>query len=47
MDWQTWHDAYDLPGSWLARRLRAVQERVGAALDACAPRPGEGDQPVR
>ncbi|MFC5815262.1 methyltransferase domain-containing protein [Nonomuraea harbinensis] len=39
MDWQTWHDAYDLPGSWLARRLRAVQERVGAALDACAPGP--------
>ncbi|MGI5269388.1 hypothetical protein ACQEUU_09575 [Nonomuraea sp. CA-218870] len=39
MDWQTWHDDYDLPGSPLARRLRVVQERVEAVLDTCAPGP--------
>ncbi|MDA0633997.1 methyltransferase domain-containing protein [Nonomuraea sp. MCN248] len=39
MDWQTWHDDYDLSGSPLARRLRVVQERIEAALDACAPGP--------
>jgi hypothetical protein len=33
MDWQTWHDDYDLPDSPLARRLRVVQEQVRAALD--------------
>jgi predicted RNA methylase len=39
MDWQTWHDAYDLPGSPLARRLRVVQERIRLALDDCPPGP--------
>jgi hypothetical protein len=33
MDWQAWHDDYDLPDSPLARRLRVVQEQVRAALD--------------
>lgn len=39
MDWRTWHDDYDRPGSELARRLRVVQERIGLALDACPPGP--------
>jgi ACT domain-containing protein len=32
-DWHQWHEAYDEPGSVLARRLDAVQERVRIALD--------------
>lgn len=39
MDWQSWHDAYDLPDSPLSRRLRAVQSQVRAALDAAPPGP--------
>ncbi|TKA11403.1 class I SAM-dependent methyltransferase [Actinacidiphila oryziradicis] len=39
MDWHTWHDDYDRPDSVLARRLRAVQERIRLALDACPPGP--------
>ncbi|MFG2624008.1 class I SAM-dependent methyltransferase [Streptomyces sp. NPDC048473] len=39
MDWQTWHDQYDLPDSWLARRLQAVAARIRAALDAAPPGP--------
>jgi hypothetical protein len=35
MDWRTWHDAYDRPGSWQAQRLAAVQEQIRVALDAC------------
>ncbi|SFX35328.1 hypothetical protein OH786_22590 [Streptomyces atratus] len=27
MDWRAWHDAYGIPDSWLARRLRAVRGR--------------------
>jgi hypothetical protein len=38
-DWHAWHDGYDLPGSVLARRLAAVQERVRVALDAAPPGP--------
>ncbi len=38
-DWHAWHDGYDLPGSALARRLTAVQDRVRAALDRAAPGP--------
>jgi hypothetical protein len=38
-DWHAWHDGYDTPGSVLARRLMAVQDRVRAALDAAAPGP--------
>lgn len=37
MDWQTWHDDYDRPGSWLARRLRVVQRRIREVLDASPP----------
>ncbi|MFE1318955.1 class I SAM-dependent methyltransferase family protein [Kitasatospora phosalacinea] len=33
MDWSAWHEGYDDPGSWQARRLRAVQELVREALD--------------
>jgi hypothetical protein len=33
-DWVGWHDAYDRPGSHLARRLGVVQSRIRDALDA-------------
>ncbi len=33
MDWRSWHDQYDDPGSCLARRLLAVQAQIRAALD--------------
>ena len=39
MDWRTWHDDYDLPGSWQARRLRVVQERIREVLDDSPPGP--------
>ena len=39
MDWRTWHDEYDDPGSRLARRLRAVQAQIRLALDTGAPGP--------
>lgn len=39
MDWQAWHDAYDLPDSALWRRLRTVQAHVRAALDTAPPGP--------
>ena len=38
-DWHAWHDAYDDPGSSLARRLVVVQARIAAALDAAPPGP--------
>jgi hypothetical protein len=38
-DWRAWHDGYDVPGSLLARRLAAVQERIRAALGSCPPGP--------
>jgi len=38
-DWYVWHDGYDTPGSTLALRLRAVQERIRAALDGYPPGP--------
>ena len=38
-DWRAWHDAYDDPGSSLARRLAVVQARIAAALDAAPPGP--------
>jgi predicted RNA methylase len=34
MDWRTWHDEYDLPDSWMARRLHVVQQHIAAVLDA-------------
>lgn len=39
MDWRTWHDAYDRPDSWMARRLQAVQAQIRVALDAGPPGP--------
>ncbi|WP_329261225.1 class I SAM-dependent methyltransferase [Actinoallomurus sp. NBC_01490] len=39
MDWRAWHDQYDLADSSLARRLKVVQQQVGAALDGCPPGP--------
>ncbi|MFF3390171.1 class I SAM-dependent methyltransferase [Streptomyces sp. NPDC002669] len=33
MDWNTWHDKYDVADSWMARRLRTVQSQTRAALD--------------
>ncbi|MEU2674876.1 class I SAM-dependent methyltransferase [Streptomyces sp. NPDC007164] len=33
MDWRTWHDQYDRPDSWMARRLQAVQTQIRVALD--------------
>ena len=39
MDWRGWHDEYDDPGSWMARRLRVVQQWIGTALDAGPPGP--------
>jgi hypothetical protein len=33
MDWKTWHERYDDPGSELSRRLEAVKEQVRGALD--------------
>jgi hypothetical protein len=39
VDWQTWHDDYDRPGSLLARRLRAVQGQIRDALDQSPPGP--------
>ncbi|HYN93919.1 MAG TPA: class I SAM-dependent methyltransferase family protein [Pilimelia sp.] len=38
-DWADWHDAYDDPGSCLARRLAAVREHVATALAAAPPGP--------
>ena len=32
MDWLEWHGGYDRPESWLALRLRVVQEWIGSAL---------------
>jgi hypothetical protein len=37
MDWHAWHDGYDEPGTWLARRLTAVQDQIRVALDAAPP----------
>jgi hypothetical protein len=39
MDWRSWHDDYDRPGSWLARRLRVVQQQIRIALDDSPPGP--------
>jgi hypothetical protein len=36
-DWRAWHDAYDDPGSSLARRLAVVQARIADALAAAPP----------
>ncbi|GGX01043.1 class I SAM-dependent methyltransferase [Streptomyces lomondensis] len=33
MDWNAWHDEYEVADSWMARRLRTVRSRIRAALD--------------
>lgn len=38
-DWHAWHDAYDDPATWQARRLVTVRERIRAALDDAPPGP--------
>jgi hypothetical protein len=38
-DWYAWHDTYDEPDSWQARRLVTVRERIRIALDAPPPGP--------
>ena len=38
-DWLDWHADYDEPGSSLAGRLVAVQDRIREALDRTAPGP--------
>lgn len=37
--WQAWHEPYDTPGSYLSRRLAAVQDRLRDAIEACGPGP--------
>lgn len=37
--WVSWHEPYDVPGSYLARRLDEVQRQVALVLDSCAPGP--------
>ena len=39
MDWRAWHDEYDLPGSWMARRLLVVQQQIRRVLDDSPPGP--------
>lgn len=39
MDWNTWHDEYDVADSWMARRLRTVRSRIRAALEEAPPGP--------
>jgi hypothetical protein len=38
-DWAEWHEPYDDPGSFLARRLAVVQHLTRDALDGAAPGP--------
>jgi len=38
-DWFAWHHDYDHPDTALAQRLAAVQQQIGAALDAAPPGP--------
>lgn len=37
--WQAWHEPYDVPGSYLARRLALVQRRLSSILDEAGPGP--------
>lgn len=39
MNWVDWHEEYDQPGSWLQRRLVAVQRRIRQAIDDAPPGP--------
>lgn len=37
--WAAWHEPYDVPGSYLSRRLAEVQRQITRVLDTCAPGP--------
>lgn len=37
--WQSWHEPYDQPNSYLARRLAVVQRNIKDVLDAAPPGP--------
>jgi len=37
VDWQAWHEDYEIPDSALTRRLAVVQAQIRAALDRAAP----------
>jgi hypothetical protein len=37
--WESWHEPYDQPDSFLARRLRVVQGQIDQALSDCPPGP--------
>lgn len=37
--WESWHEPYDQPDSFLARRLRVVQDQIDQALSARPPGP--------
>jgi hypothetical protein len=37
MDWHSWHDMYDDPGSPMARRLKNVQAQIRAVLNDSPP----------
>jgi hypothetical protein len=39
VDWQAWHDGYDVPDSPLRRRLATVQGHIRGALDTAPPGP--------
>jgi hypothetical protein len=39
VDWRTWHDEYDQPDSWMARRLVVVQHWIRQVLDGAPPGP--------
>lgn len=39
MDWHSWHEKYDLPGSPMAQRLKTVQRHIKVALDNCPAGP--------
>ncbi len=38
-DWHAWHDAYDDPDSWQARRLVTVRRWISTVLDEAPPGP--------
>ena len=37
MDWQTWHNDYDHPNSWMAKRLKDVQQQIKETLTESPP----------
>ena len=38
-DWHAWHQPYGDPESALSKRLAAVQDQIGRALDRCQTGP--------